>query len=191
MDNYKHIFDRIFKRLEENLDPELTYHTREHTQLVMQWAEELALKEGVTARELVLIRIAALFHDTGFLESRDEHEQRSCKIARKELADEDFTVEEVDTICRMIMATKIPQQPTNKVERILADADLYYLGTDNYSKYAEQLQDELKSLNPDLSEEEWKRIQIKFLKDHHYRTNFAIANLEPRKQARLERLSRS
>ncbi|HKK38947.1 MAG TPA: HD domain-containing protein [Cryomorphaceae bacterium] len=191
MENYKHIFDRIFERLEKSLNPDLTYHNVEHTLMVMEWAEELARREGVTDREFVLIQVAALFHDTGFLVSREEHEKRSCEIARKELADEDFTAEEIDLICGMIMATKIPQTPTNHLDRILVDADLYYLGTNNYNKYATQLHDELKSFNSELSNEEWKNIQIKFLENHHYTTDFAKSNLEPRKLEQLKIIKRS
>jgi uncharacterized protein len=191
MEKYKHIFDRIFGRLQENLHPDLTYHNAEHTLMVMEWAKELAQKEGVSDREYILIQIAALFHDTGFLVSREEHERRSCEIARHELSQEDFSDEEIEAICGMIMATKIPQTPTNQLERILVDADLYYLGTDKYSKFANQLRDELKSFNPDMSSEDWKSIQIKFLENHRYKTAFAKTHLEPAKMRQLDVIRRS
>jgi len=191
MEKYKHIFDRIFTRLKENLHPELTYHNVEHTLMVMEWAKELSRKEGVGEREFILIQIAALFHDSGFLVSREEHEKRGCEIARKELADEDFSHEEIEAICGMIMATRVPQKPTNQLERILVDADLYYLGTEKYSKYATQLRDELRSFNPELSAEDWKNIQIKFLQHHRYNTDFAKTYLEPAKLKQLEVIKQS
>ncbi|MCZ4410118.1 HD domain-containing protein [Cryomorphaceae bacterium 1068] len=191
MTKYNHIYDRIFKKLEENLDPNLTYHNLEHTNLVLNWAREIAKTEGVNKRELALIEIAALYHDCGFLVSREEHEKRGCELARADLADEDFSHEEIESVCGMIMATKIPQNPTNQLERVLVDADLYYLGTDDYDKYSSFLYQELKYFNPSLTDEEWKQIQIKFLETHQYTTDFAKNNLEPAKKVHLERIKKS
>jgi len=191
MTKYKHIYDRIIKKLDENLDENLAYHTLEHTLLVIDKAQELAKRENVTDREYTLIQLAALFHDTGFLISREEHEMRGCEIARSELVNEDLTDAELDLVCGMIMATKIPQSPKNHLDRILVDADLYYLGTDEYDKYSNFLFEELKHFNPSFSQEDWKQIQIKFLESHQYTTKFAKLQLEPAKQVHLERIKNS
>jgi len=191
MKKYKHIYDRIVDKLEKHLNPKLVYHTLDHTVLVMGWAQELAERENVTDREFTLVQLAALFHDTGFLISREEHEMRSCEIARAELANEDLTHTELDTICGMIMATKIPQSPKNHLDRILVDSDLYYLGTDDYDKYSNLLFEEIKHFNPSFTQEKWKQVQIEFLETHQYSTDFAKNNLEPAKQEHLKRIKLS
>jgi len=190
MTKYNHIYRNIFKRLEDNLDQKFPYHNSEHTNLVLKRAREIAEAEGINGRDSTLIEIAALFHDSGFLISREEHEERGCELAEKELADEDFSEEDIKSICGMIRATKIPQSPKNQLESVLADADLYYLGTDEYDKYASLLYRELKDFNPGLSDEEWVKIQIKFLESHRYTTDFAKINLEPTKKVHLERIKR-
>ena len=191
MIKYKNIYGSIFKRLEDNLDENLTYHNLEHTHLVLGRAREIAEIEGVSEREFILIEIAAVYHDSGFLVSRQEHEKRGCELARAELIDEDFTQDEIESICRMIMATRIPQTPTNQMERVLVDADLYYLGTEDYDKYSNFLYAELKFFNQALSDEDWKQIQIKFLETHQYTTDFAKDHLEPAKKLHLERIKKS
>lgn len=189
MSEFLKIYDRITSMLEEGLDKAFTYHDVEHTKRIVIRTEEVALKEGVSGRDLELLKIAALFHDAGFLESRENHEERSCKIARREL-DGDLSADELKAVCGMIMATKIPQEPKNLPERILADADLYYLGTSRYDEIAGLLYLELQHFIPDLSQKDWLDIQINFLKQHTYHTHFAKMELDPGKQANLERLLR-
>ncbi len=132
MIKYNNIYVSIFKRLEDNLDENLTYHNLEHTHLVLSRAREIAEIEGVGEREFILIEIAAVYHDSGFLVSRQEHEKRGCELARAELIDEDFTQDEIESICGMIMATTLPQIPTNQMERVLVASDWYYLVTKDY-----------------------------------------------------------
>lgn len=54
------------------------------------------------------------------------HEFEGCLIARTALPGFGYTGEDI-MICGMIMATKIPQSPTNILEEIICDADLDYL----------------------------------------------------------------
>jgi hypothetical protein len=84
-----------------------------------------------------------------------------------------FSKAEIDIICGMIRATKIPQKPQNLLEEILVDADLDYLGRDDFFKIGSQLFNELKARNVVNEESAWDQIQIKFLENHHYFTNTA------------------
>ena len=89
----------------------------------------------------------------------------------------------------MIMATKMPQSPQNKVEAILADADLEYLGTDSVEEKAENLYKELQHLNPALTKSQWLKTQISFLQAHRYFTRFCKENRQPAKQVYLNKLT--
>ena len=88
----------------------------------------------------------------------------------------------------MIMATKIPQSPKTKLEKILADADLEYLGTDKAAVLANHLFNELKALNPLLTEEAWNKTEIDFLTAHPFFTGYCKENKEQAKQAYLKSL---
>ena len=85
-----------------------------------------------------------------------------------------FNKSQINAICEMIRATKIPQQPTNLLEQIIADADLDYLGRSDFHDIASLLFKELKHKNMSLIEADWDQIQIKFLQSHHYFTQTSL-----------------
>jgi uncharacterized protein len=76
----------------------------------------------------------------------------------------------------MVMATKIPQSPKTKLERIIADADLEYLGTDDFKRIGRTLFDEIQIYLNVESERQWNIIQMNFLKTHQYHTDFCKKN---------------
>ena len=133
----------ILKLLRTGLDPRLTYHCAEHTEDVLKQAERIAAEEKITdKRLLLLIRIAALFHDTGFLRTYKGHEEASCDIMVDYLKNEAITQKEIDLIKGMIMATKLPQSPSTLPEMIICDADLDYLGRKGFEKISNTLKEE-------------------------------------------------
>ena len=52
-----------------NLDPTLHYHSPAHTQDVLKQTLELAEADGLDDRDVLLLAIAAAFHDAGFSNS--------------------------------------------------------------------------------------------------------------------------
>ena len=110
---YDEVYSFLLNKLETGLPSYLTYHNTHHTKAVISAAEHLGKAENILGDDLVLLMTAALFHDAGFLQHHQDHEEISCKIARKHLPEYDYTNDQVETICRMIMATKIPQTPSD------------------------------------------------------------------------------
>ena len=125
-----------------------------------------------------------LFHDSGFITQSKNHEELSCEIVREALPDFNYTHEEIDSICGMIMATKIPQSPTNLLEQIIADADLDYLGREDYWEISNNLFKEI-SFFGIFTENDWLQLQINFLEKHRYFTHTAITTREAKKQETL------
>jgi uncharacterized protein len=180
--------DYILHRLQDELPGNLRYHSLEHTLGVLHSAEYLAKKEGLTEDEINILLTAAAYHDSGFTVSYKNHEQLGCEIAEEALPKFGYTNEQIAAVRSLIMSTKIPQSPSSRVEEVLCDADLDYLGGDNYGEISESLRDELGLNGINLGTEEWLNIQVKFLENHHYWTDFAIKVLNPRKQLVLDRL---
>ena len=176
----------ILAKLKKELPKNLTYHGPNHIKDVFQSAKLLAKMEGVTGDELTLLLTAVLFHDSGFLWQQHEHEQVSCEIAREHLPAYGYTHEHVERICGMIMATKIPQTPHNKLEEIICDADLDYLGRDDFFKIGNGLYEELCMYGIIDNEEDWDKLQVKFLKKHKYFTKSAKMLRKERKEEYLE-----
>ena len=156
---------------------------------VVEAAERIARAECVTDVEsLDLLHTAALFHDVGFLSTYKGHEEAGCLYARRVLPDFDYKPTQIDTICGMIMATQIPQTPFTKLEEILCDADLDYLGRDDFEPIAHSLYDELTVREMVADELAWNRIQVSFLGSHHYWTPTAIATRQANKEEHLNSL---
>jgi len=135
-----------------------------------------------------LLNLAALWHDTGYIRTYKNHEEESCNLARLYLPEYGVPSADIEKICGMIMATKIPQLPKTKLEEILADADLEYFGTSDFNSIADSLFKELQHINPLFTETAWNQAQISFLKKHHYFTHFCKEFKEPIKMKHLEKL---
>lgn len=189
MKNWDLLYHNIINLLKENLAPFLTYHDWKHTEHVIQMAEYIGHEENISEEDILLIKTAALFHDAGFINSiSDGHEEASIQLAKEKLPQFGYTKNEIEIIERMILATAIPQEPKTKLECVIADADLEYLGTDTFERIGTNLYLEIKHTNPNLTMTEWNEIQIKFLQNHHYHTSYCIQYREPIKQKNLNSL---
>jgi len=179
----------ILNKLEKELSPILYYHGMHHTLEVFEMVQEIAFSEGnISDDDMELLKLAALFHDSGFTEGFDVHEQRGVEICRKHLPDFGFDEEAIAKISGMILATKIPQEPQNKLERIICDADLDYLGRDDFYSIGKTLFDELQERQIISSEEQWNKIQVSFLEGHEYHTKTNLKRRKEQKDIYLEDL---
>lgn len=178
----------ILDRLERGLSQQLTYHSLFHTLDVFQTTSELCLLEKVPLYETILLKTAALFHDSGFLISNKSHEEWGCQIAEEILPDYQYNTQEIRLVCNMIMATKIPQSPKNKLEQILCDADLDYLGRDDFYPIGNTLFKELQVYGVLKDEVSWNKLQVSFIERHTFFTPTNRKRREPRKQQYLDEL---
>ncbi len=180
--------EALLQLLQSGLPAYLTYHNAAHTIGVIKATHYLCQREGVPETNKWLLMTAALFHDAGFLRTYDEHEKASCDVAAEMLPAFGYSTEDIEAVCRLIMVTRLPQRPTTHDEKILCDADLYYLGTVEFSVIADQLYKEWKAAGHVQSEEEWKEKQLRFLEHHQYFTATARAEIEPKKRAHIRHL---
>jgi uncharacterized protein len=188
MESYQAIEDFILKKLKEELPADLYYHSVYHTRDVVKAAELIAAEEKISEDDLFLLKVAALYHDSGFIHTYKQHEEESCRIARAMLPVFGLDQEQIKIICGMIMATKIPQKPHTQLEKIIADADLLYLGSDDYDGISDSLFEEIKIYLHVTDLHEWKEIQINFLSQHHYHTDYCKTHIAPGKQKHLDKI---
>jgi hypothetical protein len=175
----------ILARLRNELPAARTYHSLEHTLDVYASAIGIAEQEGITGEGLVLLKTAALYHDSGFLVQDTEHEEAGCRIVKEVLPGFGFSARQVDLICDMIMATRIPQRPRNKLGRVLCDADLDYLGRGDFESIGSTLFAEMRTYGVLGSERAWYELQERFLERHAYFTATNKRTREPQKQEHL------
>lgn len=186
--NYRAAKKYILEKLRRELPTVLTYHCLDHTLDVFEITSELCAAENISRYETKLLKTAALYHDSGFTVTYKDHEEKGCEIVRKNLPRFGYSPEEIERICGMIMATKIPQSPKNKLEEIICDADLDYLGRNDFHPIGSTLFEEFKAHGVIQNEEGWNRLQVGFLESHHYFTPTNINRRNPQKQAYLNEL---
>lgn len=186
--NYMKAERHIMKILEDNLSPKLLYHSINHTIDVTQAVERLAIMEGITDEDLFLLKSAATYHDAGFVERYDKNEEIGIRMAREILPRYGYTEEQLDIIDGLIKSTEIPQSPNTHLEQIMCDADLDYLGRDDFHVIADYLRRELREHGKLNSDRMWDEIQIKFLNQHTYFTKSAIKLRQAKKEKHLKEI---
>lgn len=173
----------------DGLDPHLTYHSKEHTIDVLKHSLRIASAEGIVdPYELLILKFAALFHDIGFLQTYANHEAKGCELFLEYADMEAFSNKEREDIQSLIMATKLPQSPKNHLEQIICDADLDYLGRDDFFIIGDNLRKEFLHYNIVASDEAWEKLQINFLSNHQYFTESSRKLREPAKQVHFSKL---
>jgi ligand-binding sensor domain-containing protein/class 3 adenylate cyclase len=186
--NYMKAERHIMQILETQLSPNLYYHSIRHTKDVVQAAERLALMEGITDEDLFLLKSAATYHDAGFVERYDANEEIGMRMAREILPKYGYTQEQIDVIDGLIKATEIPQSPKTLLQQIMCDADLDYLGRDDFHEIADLLRRELREHGKINSDRLWDEIQVKFLEQHTYFTKSAIKTRQAKKMKHLKEI---
>ena len=185
------IEETVLNMLEEKLPKNLYYHNLKHTIDVTTQVEIIGRSEGITDYEMLMLKTAAIFHDTGFTRTYKDHEEAGCEIAREYLPKYDYTPEQIDFICSLIMKTKLPPKPETLLEQIICDADLDYLGRADFIPVSGNLYRELRergAIEDDINK--WNKMQIKFIEGHQYFTNSAKKMRDVNKNNQLEAIRR-
>jgi uncharacterized protein len=178
-------------RLRDELSPTLYYHSLAHTRDdVLPAVEQFARLSAIQGMPLQLLRIAAWYHDIGFILQRANHEAMSAQIAREFLPTCGFHSQDVRQIEGMITATTLPQSPQTFLEELLADADLDVLGRDDFPTRNQALRAELQSAGVSFSDMQWYSQQYTFLQNHRYWTSAARQARDAGKQRNLAYMAR-
>lgn len=180
----------VVNLLKSDLSQGFIYHDIHHTLDVYRSASDLGKMAQLSENDQILLETAALYHDVGLIYEQDGHEEKSVEIAKNVLTGFGYSEEEIKKVAHMILATKLPQNPKNYLEMLLCDADLDYLGRDDFFVLAAKLQLEWRRLNVnDIRFDEWIAFEKDFLKKHQYFTKEARQKRDAMKQSNLEQLN--
>ncbi len=128
--------ENLFK---DKLSSAFLYHNYKHTQEVVTNAEAIANAEGINEHDKEILLVACWFHDSGYTEDINFHEEKSCEIAEAFLKGENLDENFIHRVKMLIMSTKICNTPKNHLEEIIRDADSSHLASPDYFTYAENL----------------------------------------------------
>ena len=183
--NYRKAERHIMKILKAELSPNLHYHGIHHTLDVVEAAERLAIMEGVLDEDIFVLKSAATYHDAGFVEQYEKNEPVGARMAEEILPLYGYTEEQVAVVHELIYATIVPHDPKNRLQQIICDADLDYLGRDDFHQISDTLRRELRDHGKINSDRLWDQLQIKFLEAHRYFTKSALKLRQEKKQKHI------
>jgi uncharacterized protein len=182
----------VFERLEKELPPNLHYHCLSHTcDEVIPAVDQFSAMEKVDENDRLILRTAALFHDLGYVERVEGHETASARIARQVLSGYGYNADQIDVVCNLIMATRMPRTPRTLLEEILADADLDNLGRADFMQRSLDLRKEWGTFGRHWTDQEWYNRQLEFLAQHRYFTASARLLRDEQKQQNIQQLRRA
>lgn len=162
------------------------FYNLQHTKEVVAAVYDIGSAENFSKRELEVLLIAAWFHDTGFLYRYQGHEDTSKEIAWNYLKSINYPNNKIEEVLNIINATKMPQNPKSKLEKIICDADLYHLSIPDYKSRRNRLRLEWESkLGKVFSDREWCRVNLQFIRKHRFFTQYGRTILEDRKRSNI------
>ena len=175
--------------LENKLSDEYLFHSRKHTLNVLHGAIMIGEQCGLQEEEMNILKMSALFHDTGYVISNDNHEEESAFIAAEFLRSKKIGENTISRVERAILATRVPQRPLDRVSEVLCDADLLHLGGDDYFEQMELLRLEWQVTGRHFfTEAEFHLNSIDFFAQHHYHSAYGKKVMEAKKEERLAKI---
>ncbi|MBW2961123.1 HD domain-containing protein [Mesonia aestuariivivens] len=173
--------------LSESRCKELAFHNSQHTKEVFNSAKKIGAYVNLSEEELEIVLLAALFHDTGNMDCFKNHESVSAQKASDYLNEIGFEPSKIEKVIKCILATKMPQSPTNILEEVICDADLAHLGEESFiSKNGLLRKEWSEHLKICFSNKEWVKLNIDFLECHRYFTPYGKKLLLPQKKKNLK-----
>ncbi|TDX86675.1 Pycsar system effector family protein [Epilithonimonas xixisoli] len=189
MDILKISEDYAKNLLKDKLSSVYTYHNLDHTIQVVEKIKILAKEENINPEDTENLLLAGWFHDLGYVDNVDNHEEESRKIATDFLKQHQFPEERIAKIGALILATDKFYKPTNQLEEVIKDADLYHLASDDYFRICENLRQEIKEVHHQkFSKQQWSEINIVFFSKHQFYTKYAKENWQPIKEKNVDRI---
>jgi HD superfamily phosphodiesterase len=178
----------IIQRLKNELPETLYFHNAQHSAHVHYQAELLGRSENVSSGELLLIRTAALCHDLGYIYTVDGHEEKSVEMVREILPLYRYTGDQIEQVCKLILSTRMPPEPSNLMEKILIDANFDHIGRVDFLIESDRLFQEYRTLGKANTKKEWNELQIGFLRNFDFFTSAAQRMREVSREQQIENI---
>nr|WP_315151267.1 Pycsar system effector family protein [uncultured Flavobacterium sp.] len=173
--------------LKDKLSNLYSYHNFSHTFNVVGAVNKLCIKENVEGVEKEMLLTAAWFHDTGYINGTEDHENESVKIAAAFLKEKGQSDEFIAGVSKLILATSKLYVPQTLSEKIIKDADFVHITSLEYTSTCELLRFELKNtMNLSFDNLEWAKENLNFLVNtHRFYTDYALKKWQPLKEKNI------
>jgi HD superfamily phosphodiesterase len=156
--------DFILNLFKEKLPNTFTYHNYTHSKRVYKSINEIIENSEINVKDTTILQLSALLHDTGYIKTRDGHEEESVKIAEAFLKEEKVAQDIIDGVSQCIMATKFKGDPEGRLEEMIRDADASHFAKKYFQEASDFLRQEYKLQGvKEYTSAEWRVENIKVL----------------------------
>jgi len=162
--------EKVFEGILADLPESLDFHSVELAKKVYNQSFLLCRSEEIEQEDRLLARTAALMLFTGLTQDYQNFENRSSVISREILPYFSYSESQIDQICNLILATKSPFDPNNRLEKILIDSKMEYLGRPDYTDRIKLLYQELRKVGLKINGQQFKKQQLELLFDFQFYT---------------------
>lgn len=182
--------DFVSDLIKGKLSSVYTYHNLEHTTGVVNAVNRLCDEEKISLSDKEILLVAAWFHDTGYTNGCNNHENFGVEIAAHFLKEKEKSEKYIAKVSNLIKATAKEYVPQTLSEKIIKDADYYHILSDDYVSTCEGLRKEWENVEgKSFTEMEWAQENELFLsKIHRFYTPYAIEHWQPLKEKNIKRL---
>ncbi len=164
--------------------PKLPYHNFGHALSVAHASQVLGTLEGLHYESLFFLETAAYLHDIIYEVGAKDNEERSAKFACDYLPLIGYPKFQAEIIAKLILATKMPWNPRNKLENVLVDADMFNLGTEDFMAATDLVRQEFGVADYG----KWYEGTLKLMEGHQYYTPTARMLLNDQKVRNMNTL---
>lgn len=179
----------VRKWLARHLPIHMRFHDLDHTLLVARTAVSIAQAMGCSREEVHLLEMAALFHDLGYCQKYEGHEDVGAALAREFLKRHEVPERSVQRVESLIKATKVDHKPRGLLQKVIRDADSVKAGQVDFEEKGELLRVELEAVNGKrIGKRAWLKANLEYLEKHRFHTSHAQLRYGPQKELNLVRL---
>ena len=187
---YKKVEQYVTGLFHEEQNPLIVFHNLEHTEYVVRKASEIAGHYQLSEKDMLVVFIAAWFHDTGYLQAPAHlHEQKSVEMMKHFAQENNLPADIITEVEDCILATARNKEPAGLLQEIICDADTYNFGTKDFKKTNKQVYTEWKNFNPSLLKQTFDLSAINLLDSHRYYTNYCKEQLQENKIKNMKKLT--
>ncbi|CAN5551603.1 hypothetical protein BH10BAC3_BH10BAC3_38960 [soil metagenome] len=192
--NYVQLLEKVKEEMisffEAHETPALAYHNITHTKMVVSKAGQIARHYQLNDHDFFVVTTAAWFHDAGYYTTGARgHELSGAAIAEKFLTIQKALPATIEAVGNCIIATTLPQSPQSLLEQIVCDADLFHLGTDDFSDCNKLMRKEAELLSGQkISKTDWRKGTMILFESHHFHTDYVRTLLNDKKAENLKAL---
>lgn len=187
---YKKVEQHVTGLFHEQQNPLIVFHNLEHTEYVVRKAIEIAGHYQLSEKDMLVVFIAAWFHDTGYLQAPAYlHEEKSVEMMKHFAQENNLPAGIITEVEECIMATARNKEPAGLLQEIICDADTYNFGTKDFKKTNKQVYTEWKNFNPSLLKQTFDLSAINLLDSHRYYTNYCKEQLQENKIKNMKKLT--